>query len=100
MNISGPAPAGLAVPDISPSPLTVQVPVVPPKHHRSYKLVLFPAIGALVTGVAILLMIVLFFLIRRKNKELKKMEGNNHLDACSFSCVKKGQEGKGFLFFF
>lgn len=100
MNISGPAPSGLAVPDISPSPLTVQVPVVPPKHHRSYKLVLFPAIGALVTGVAILLMIVLFFLIRRKNKELKKMEGNNHLDACSFSCVKKGQEGKGFLFFF
>lgn len=88
------------MPDISPSPLTVQVPVVPPKHHRSYKLVLFPAIGALVTGVAILLMIVLFFLIRRKNKELKKMEGNNHLDACSFSCVKKGQEGKGFLFFF
>lgn len=98
MNISGPAPAGLAVPDISPSPLTVQVPVVPPKHHRSYKLVLFPAIGALVTGVAILLMVVLIFLIRRKNKELKKMEGNNPLDEWSFSCVKKGKEGKDFLF--
>jgi hypothetical protein len=88
------------VPDISPSPLTVQVPVVPPKHHRGYKLVLFPAIGALVTGVAILLMIVLIFLIRRKNKELKKLEGNNPLDAWSFSCVKKGQEGNDFLIFF
>jgi heme/copper-type cytochrome/quinol oxidase subunit 2 len=96
VNISGPAPTGLVAPDISPSPLTVQVPVVPPKHHRSYKLVLFPAIGVLVTGVAILLMIVLIFLIRRKNKELKKMEGNNPLDAWSFSCVKKGQEGMDF----
>lgn len=88
------------MPDISPSPLTVQVPVVPPKHHRSYKLVLFPAIGALVTGVAILLMIVLIFLIRRKNRELKKLEGNNPPDAWSFSCVKKGQEGKDFLIFY
>lgn len=98
VNISGPAPTGLVAPDISPSPLTVQVPVVPPKHHRSYKLVLFPAIGVLVTGVAILLMIVLIFLIRRKNKELKKMEGNNPLDAWSFSCVKKGQEGNSTIF--
>lgn len=100
MNISGLAPAGLVVPYISPSPLSVQVPVVPPKHHRSYKLVLFPAIGALVTGVAILLMIVLIFLIRRKNKELKRLEGNSPQDARSFSCVKKGQEGKIFLIFY
>ncbi|RLM73081.1 hypothetical protein C2845_PM15G08410 [Panicum miliaceum] len=91
-NISGPAPDGLLVPDISPSPLTVQVPVGPPKHHRNYKLVLFPAIGALVTGLAILLVIILILLIRRKNKELKKIEGNNPLDAWSFSGVKKSQE--------
>ena len=78
----------------------MQVPVVPPKHHRSYKLVLFPAIGALVTGVAILLVIILILLIRRKNKELEKIEGNNPLDAWSFSGVKKSQEGKNFLIFF
>ena len=78
----------------------VQVPVVPPKHHRSYKLVLFPAIGALVTGVAILLVIILILLIRRKNEELKKIEGNNPMDAWSFSGVKKSQEGKNFLIFF
>ncbi|KAL6652899.1 hypothetical protein ACP70R_011824 [Stipagrostis hirtigluma subsp. patula] len=97
-NISGLSPAGVLTPDISPSPLTVQVPVVPPKHHRSYKLVLFPAIGALVTGLAVLLMIILILLIRRKSKELKKIEGNNPLDAWSFSCVKKGQEGNSTIF--
>jgi hypothetical protein len=77
----------------------VHVPVVPPKHHHSYKLVLFPAIGALVTGLAILLVIILILLIRRKNKELKKIEGNNPLDAWSFSAVKKRQEGNYFLIF-
>ncbi|RLM65494.1 hypothetical protein C2845_PM16G07710 [Panicum miliaceum] len=97
-NISGPAPDGLLAPDISPSPLTVHVPVVPPKHHHSYKLVLFPAIGALVTGLAILLVIILILLIRRKNKELKKIEGNNPLDAWSFSAVKKRQEGNSTIF--
>lgn len=99
VNISGSAPAGLLAPDISPSPLTVQVPAVPPKHHRSYKLVLFPAIGALIIGLAVLLVTVLILLICRKNKELKKIEGNNPIDAWSFSCVKKGQEGKNFLIF-
>ncbi|TVU14496.1 hypothetical protein EJB05_37969 [Eragrostis curvula] len=94
VNISGPSPAGLPSPNISPSPLTVQVPVVPPKHHRSYKVVLFPAIGALVTGLAVVLMIVLILLIRRKSKELEKMEGN----AWSFSCVKKGQQGNSTIF--
>ncbi|PUZ47163.1 hypothetical protein GQ55_7G141700 [Panicum hallii var. hallii] len=97
-NISGPAPDGLLAPDISPSPLMVHVPVVPPKHHHSYKLVLFPAIGALVTGLAILLVIILILLIRRKNKELKKIEGNNPLDAWSFSAVKKRQEGNSTIF--
>jgi hypothetical protein len=95
VNISGPSPAGTLAPNISPSPLTVQVPAVPPKHHRSYKVVLFPAIGALVTGLAGVLMIVLILLIRRKSKELEKIEGN----AWSFSCVKKGQEGKHFKSF-
>ncbi|CAN6275685.1 unnamed protein product [Urochloa humidicola] len=97
-NISGSSSAGLLAPDISPSPLTVLVPAVPPKHHRSYKLVLFPAIGALVTGLAVLLVIVLILLIRRKKKELKKIEGNNPMDAWSFSCVKKGQEGNSTIF--
>nr|TKW04402.1 hypothetical protein SEVIR_7G107100v2 [Setaria viridis]TKW04405.1 hypothetical protein SEVIR_7G107100v2 [Setaria viridis] len=98
VNISGSAPAGLLAPDISPSPLTVQVPAVPPKHHRSYKLVLFPAIGALIIGLAVLLVTVLILLICRKNKELKKIEGNNPIDAWSFSCVKKDQEGNSTIF--
>lgn len=97
VNISGSASPGLLAPDISPSPLTVQVPAVAPKHHRSYKLVLFPAIGALIIGLAVLLVIVLILLIRRKNKELKNIEGNNPFDAWSFSGVKNGQEGKNLL---
>jgi len=44
--------------------------------------------------------IILILLIRRKNKELEKIEGNNPLDAWSFSGVKKSKEGKNFLIFF
>lgn len=60
VNISAPSPAGLLAPNISPSPFAMQIPGehvtgVPSKHHRSYKLELFTAIGALVTGLAVIL---------------------------------------------
>lgn len=101
MNISVPSPAGLIAPNIAPSPLAMQIPGehvtgVLSKHHRSYKLALFPAIGALVTGLAVILMIVLILLIRKKSRELEKIEGTNPLDAWS-SCLKKGQEGNHFM---
>ncbi|KAL5215823.1 hypothetical protein ABZP36_007224 [Zizania latifolia] len=101
VNISAPSPAGLLAPNISPSPLAVQIPGEhvtggSPKNHRSYKLALFPAIGALVTGLAVILMIVLILLIRRKNRELEKIEGTNPHDAWS-SCLK-GQECTSTIF--
>ncbi|KAF0893824.1 hypothetical protein E2562_029708 [Oryza meyeriana var. granulata] len=100
VNISVPSPAGLIAPNIAPSPLAMQIPgehVMLSKHHRSYKLALFPAIGALVTGLAVILMIVLILLIRKKSRELEKIEGTNPLDAWS-SCLKKGQEGASTIF--
>ncbi|KAL5214035.1 hypothetical protein ABZP36_003187 [Zizania latifolia] len=102
VNISAPSPAGLIAPNISPSPLIMQIPGehvtgVPPKNHRSYKLALFPAIGALVTGLAVILMIVLILLIRRKSRELEKIEGTNPLDAWN-SCLKMGQQGTSTIF--
>uniref|UniRef100_A0A0E0KQS1 Protein kinase domain-containing protein n=1 Tax=Oryza punctata TaxID=4537 RepID=A0A0E0KQS1_ORYPU len=102
VNISVPSPAGLIAPNIAPSPLAMQIPGehvtgVLSKHHRSYKLALFPAIGALVTGLAVILMIVLILLIRKKSRELEKIEGTNPLDAWS-SCLKKGQEGSSTIF--
>uniref|UniRef100_A0A453BZH2 non-specific serine/threonine protein kinase n=1 Tax=Aegilops tauschii subsp. strangulata TaxID=200361 RepID=A0A453BZH2_AEGTS len=70
---------------------------VPSNHHRSYKRVLFPAIGALVTGLSVTLLVVLILLIRRKCKELEKIEGINPLKVLS-SCVTKGQEGTSTIF--
>ena len=94
MNISTPSPAQ----NISPSPFAAQIPGehvtgVSSNHHHSYKRVLFPAIGALVTGLSVTLVVVLILLIRRKSKELEKIEGIKPLESSS-SGVKKGQEGK------
>jgi hypothetical protein len=95
VNISTPSPAGHPEQNISPSPFASQLPGTgeSSSHHRSYKRVLFPAIGALVTGLSVTLVVVLILLIRRKSKELEKIEGINPLEAFS-CCAKKGQEGK------
>ncbi|KQJ82643.1 hypothetical protein BRADI_5g10190v3 [Brachypodium distachyon] len=102
VNISSPLSGGHVAPNISPSPLAAQIPGdhvtgVPANHHRSYKRVLFPVIGALVTGLSVTLVLVLILLIRKKSKELEKIEGINPLDALS-SCVKKQQEGTSTIF--
>uniref|UniRef100_A0A453BZK6 Protein kinase domain-containing protein n=1 Tax=Aegilops tauschii subsp. strangulata TaxID=200361 RepID=A0A453BZK6_AEGTS len=102
VNISTSSPAGYPAPNISPSPFASQIPgehvaEVPSNHHRSYKRVLFPAIGALVTGLSVTLLVVLILLIRRKCKELEKIEGINPLKVLS-SCVTKGQEGTSTIF--
>lgn len=102
VNISSPLSGGHVAPNISPSPLAAQIPGdhvtgVPANHHRSYKRVLFPVIGALVTGLSVTLVLVLILLIRKKSKELEKIEGINPLDALS-SCVKKRQEGTSTIF--
>uniref|UniRef100_A0ACD5UQI4 Uncharacterized protein n=1 Tax=Avena sativa TaxID=4498 RepID=A0ACD5UQI4_AVESA len=99
VNISTPSAAGHPAQNISPSPLAAQLPGTgeSSNHHHSYKHVLFPAIGALVTGLSVALVVVLILLIRRKSKELEKIEGIKPLEALS-SCVKKGQEGTSTIF--
>ena len=95
VNISTSSPVGYPAPNIPPSPFASQIPgehvaEVPSNHHHSYKRVLFPAIGALVTGLSVTLLVVLILLIRRKSKELEKIEGINPLKVFS-SSVTKGQ---------
>uniref|UniRef100_A0ACD5UBJ2 Uncharacterized protein n=1 Tax=Avena sativa TaxID=4498 RepID=A0ACD5UBJ2_AVESA len=99
VNISTPSPTGHPAQNISPSPFVEQLPGTgeSSNHHHSYKRVLFPAIGALVTGLSVTLVIVLILLIRRKSKELEKIEGIKPLEALR-SCVKKGQEGTSTIF--
>ncbi|XP_071682588.1 probable receptor-like protein kinase At1g49730 isoform X3 [Lolium perenne] len=99
VNISTPSPAENPAQNISPSPFAEQLPGTgeSSSHHHSYKRVLFPAIGALVTGLSVTLVVVLILLIRRKSKELEKIEGIKPLEAFS-SCVKKGQEGTSTIF--
>ncbi|VAH32408.1 unnamed protein product [Triticum turgidum subsp. durum] len=102
VNISTSSPAGYPAPNISPSPFASQIPgehvaEVSSNHHHSYKRVIFPAVGALVTGLSVTLLVVLILLIRRKSKELEKIEGINPLKVLS-SCVTKGQEGTSTIF--
>ncbi|CAM0904638.1 unnamed protein product [Alopecurus aequalis] len=102
VNITTPSPAGNPAQNISPSPISAQIPGgnvtgVSSNHHHSYKRVLFPAIGALVTGLSVTLVVVLILLIRRKSKELEKIEGIKPVESWS-SCVKKGEEGTSTIF--
>ncbi|KAM0852885.1 hypothetical protein ACQ4PT_051456 [Festuca glaucescens] len=99
VDITTPSPAENPAQNISPSPFAEQLPGTgeSSNHHRSYKRVLFPAIGALVTGLSVTLVVVLILLICRKSKELEKIEGINPLEAFS-SCVKKGKEGTSTIF--
>ena len=62
----------------SPNPLLLSVPLKS-NHHR-YHLTLIPGIGIAVTAVAVMMLIVLIFLIRKKSSEL---EGPDQLSKSS-----------------
>ncbi|KAL6010756.1 hypothetical protein ACLOJK_001198 [Asimina triloba] len=66
-------------PEASPSPISAATPIknstgMPLKEHHPYHLTLIPGIGIAVTGTAVLLLVILVLLIRRKSRELKGSE--------------------------
>ncbi|KAL5972622.1 hypothetical protein ACLOJK_039427 [Asimina triloba] len=69
-------------PEASPSPISAATPIknstgMPLKEHHPYHLTLIPGIGIAVTGTAVLLLVILVLLSRRKSRELKGSEDQN-----------------------
>ncbi|KAL5972620.1 hypothetical protein ACLOJK_039425 [Asimina triloba] len=69
-------------PEASPSPISAATPIknstgMPLKEHHPYHLTLIPGIGIAVTGTAVLLLVNLVLLSRRKSRELKGSEDQN-----------------------
>ncbi|KAG7976980.1 hypothetical protein I3843_05G007300 [Carya illinoinensis] len=54
---------------VSPSQLMLGIPIT--KKHHPYHLTLIPVVGLAITAVAVLILVVLVFLIRSKNRELE-----------------------------
>ncbi|KAK9988403.1 hypothetical protein SO802_028642 [Lithocarpus litseifolius] len=83
----------------SPNPLMLGTPLT--KNHHHYRLMLIPGIGLAVTAAAVMMLVVLVFLIRRKSREL---EGSEKLDKTSSKAfppswaVRKFQEGPSSMF--
>ncbi|KAK4801690.1 hypothetical protein SAY86_022177 [Trapa natans] len=83
----------------SPSQIILGVPLN--QTHHSYHLTLVPIIGVAVTVLAILTLVVLLYLIRRKRKELDVSEDIDRASSKAFPpphSIKKLQEGPAFMF--
>lgn len=66
-------------------------------HRRSYHLTLIPALGIAVTVFAVIMLIVLVILIRRKSKELENGENIDEATSKAFPpprSVRNLQDGK------
>lgn len=103
MIISESSPSSLA-PEASPSPLIAASPSqlmlgVPQNgqngNHHTYHLTLIPGIGIAVTAGAVMMLIVLIVLIRRKSRELEYSENTDKTSMKSFPprSMRKFQEG-------
>ncbi|XP_010263508.1 PREDICTED: probable receptor-like protein kinase At1g49730 isoform X1 [Nelumbo nucifera] len=80
-------------PSASPSQLLVGIP--PKEHHHSYHFTVISGVGIAVTVVAVFLLVVLIFLIRKKSRELEDTE---NLEKTSWKSlpprpIRKCQEG-------
>ncbi|KAJ0076577.1 hypothetical protein Patl1_35537 [Pistacia atlantica] len=103
------SPSSLA-PEASPSPLIAASPSqltlgVPQNgqngNHHSYHLTLIPTIGIAVTAGAVMMLIVLIVLIRRKSRELEYSENTDKISMKSFPpprSMRKFQEGSSSMF--
>ncbi|KAK4747813.1 hypothetical protein SAY87_014399 [Trapa incisa] len=82
----------------SPSQLMLGMPLN--QKHHSYRLSVVPIIGVAVTIMAIFILVVLLYLIRRKRKELEVSEDIDRVSSRSFTphSIKKLQEGPAFMF--
>ncbi|GMY06062.1 probable receptor-like protein kinase At1g49730 [Fagus crenata] len=101
-----PSPSSLT-PEASPSPLVAASPkqltwgTPLTKNHHPYHLTLIPGIGLAVTAVAVMMLVVLVFLIRRKSRELGDSENIDKTSSKAFPPswpVRKFQEGPSSMF--
>ncbi|KAL4615411.1 hypothetical protein ACB092_07G122900 [Castanea dentata] len=104
--VSVPSPAS-HTPEASPSPLVAASPnplmlgTPLTKNHHHYRLTLIPGIGLAVTAVALMMLVVLVFLIRRKSRELEDSEKLDKTSSKAFPHswpVRKFQEGPSSMF--
>jgi hypothetical protein len=65
------------------------------KNHHRYHLTLIPGVGIAVTAVAVMMLVVLVFLIRRKSRELEDSENMDKTSSKAFPPrpIRKFQEG-------
>ncbi|XP_059448527.1 probable receptor-like protein kinase At1g49730 [Corylus avellana] len=102
--VSEPAPS--LQPVASPSPLVAESPhqlmlgIASTKNHHRYHLTLIPGVGIAVTAVAVMMLVVLVFLIRRKNRELEDSENMDKTSSKAFPPrpVRKFQEVPSSMF--
>ncbi|KAK9109234.1 hypothetical protein Sjap_017294 [Stephania japonica] len=68
--------------------------------HHPYHLTIVPAIGIAITGTAVMLLIVMIYLIRRKSRELENIENPDVASRKAFSSwtSQKFQEGRASTF--
>ncbi|KAI3952289.1 hypothetical protein MKW92_047488 [Papaver armeniacum] len=89
-------------PVISPSQLTASSPSEPPlkDHRHHYRLTIIPAIGIFITSVAVLLLIVMILLIRKKSRQLEDSEVPDKTSWKAFPTrsFRKLQEGPASMF--
>ncbi|CAN8258787.1 unnamed protein product [Cochlearia groenlandica] len=77
-------PESSVSPKASPTPLLADSPsnndlvLFPSKSHHSYHLTVVPTVGIAVTAFAVMMLVVLIFLIRRKKRELDDSECIDH----------------------
>ncbi|KAF4382416.1 hypothetical protein G4B88_011368 [Cannabis sativa] len=104
--IIGPSPP-LITPGASPTPIVADNPsqnlTASPlnQHHHSYHLTLIPGIFIAVAVIAVMMLAVLLFLIRRKRKELEDCENMDKTSSKSFHPprpARKLQEGPSSMF--
>uniref|UniRef100_A0A2N9HSC9 Protein kinase domain-containing protein n=1 Tax=Fagus sylvatica TaxID=28930 RepID=A0A2N9HSC9_FAGSY len=103
---SEPSPSSLT-PEASPNPLVAASPkqltwgTPLTKNHHPYHLTLIPGIGLAVTAVAVMMLVVLVFLIRRTSRELGDSENIDKTSSKAFPPswpVRKFQEGPSSMF--
>lgn len=101
--VSEPAPS--LQPEVSPSPLVAESPnqlmlgISSTKNHHPYRLTLIPGVGIAVTAVAVMMLVVLVFLIRRKSRELEDSENMDKTSSKAFPRpMRKFQEGPSSMF--
>nr|XP_019708203.1 probable receptor-like protein kinase At1g49730 isoform X2 [Elaeis guineensis] len=96
------SPAPATSPSLSPAqaPALQLIGMPLKKHQHTYQHGLIPGIGIMITGLAILLLIILIVLIRKKSRELKRMETHteNLWKASSSPHFRKFQEGASTMF--